>query len=424
MGLVALSATAIQAVPPAFTSADGTKPWTVSATLRGFYDDNINTVQTKQSSFGFEVSPHIGGTWSPDPTLVLTGSYLFSAKYYDHKPFGNTDKWDYTHTFNAELQKAFSERYSMRVSDSFVIGQEPDVIRAGNSFSTFQRIPGDNMRNYGAINLDGQLTRLLGFEAGYANAYYNYAAHGTDFSTDPITASSSGLLDRLENIFHLDSRWTVQPETIGIVGAQFRDVNYTGDEDISVDPTGRTDFLKSDSRNFREYYGYVGADHTFNPQLTTSLRVGGRYTDFYNDPSGAGTGWGPYVNLSARWTYLPNSYFEAGLTEDIAATDLVAANNTSITSSAETFVLYGSVHHQFTQKLTGSLTGEFQNSDYNGGSYGGSSDQYYLLGVNLAYQFTPHFSSEVGYNYDKLASDVPGRPFDRNRVYIGVTAAY
>ena len=212
-------------------------------------------------------------------------------------PLGNTDKWDFTHTFNAELQKAFNERYSMRVNDSFVIGQEPDVIRAGNSFSTFHG-SGDNMRNYGAINFDGQLTRLLGFEAGYANSYYNYSAHGADFSTDPILPSSSGLLDRLENVFHLDSRWTVQPETIGIVGAQYRDVNYTGDEEISVDPTGRTDFLKSDARNFREYYGYVGADHSFNPQLTTSLRLGGRYTDFYNDPSGAGTGWGPYVNLS------------------------------------------------------------------------------------------------------------------------------
>src|SRR4051794_7587584 len=110
VGIVALSATALHAASPALTSADGNKPWSVSATLRGFYDDNVNTLPTKQSSFGFEVSPNIRGVWSPDPTLVISGSYLFSAKYYGHQPIGNSDKSAFTHSFNAALQTAFSER--------------------------------------------------------------------------------------------------------------------------------------------------------------------------------------------------------------------------------------------------------------------------------------------------------------------------
>ena len=48
--------------------------------------------------------------------------------------------------------------------------------------ATFERIPGDNIRNYGAITFDGELTRELAFELGYSNAYFDYADHGGDAS--------------------------------------------------------------------------------------------------------------------------------------------------------------------------------------------------------------------------------------------------
>jgi long-subunit fatty acid transport protein len=51
-------------------------------------------------------------------------------------------------------------------------------------------------------------------------------------------------------------------------------------------------------------------------------------------------------------------------------------------------------------------------------------DQLYVIGLNVEYQFNPHLSAMVGYNYDLLNSDVDFRDFDRNRVYLGVTARY
>jgi hypothetical protein len=186
----------------------------------------------------------------------------------------------------------------------------------------------------------------------------------------------------------------------------------------------------SRDRDFREHYVYVGADHTFRPDLTGSVRVGGRYIEYYNDPTGNGNGWGPYAVANLRWTYAPESYVELGLSHDINATDVVGGgtDQNSFTSSAESTVVYGSVHHRFTPKLHGSLLGQFQNSEWSGGSFNGQTEQYYLIGLNLTYQFTPHFSGEVGYNYDKLVSvtgsDGSDRSFDRNRVYIGVTASY
>ncbi|HVV01552.1 MAG TPA: outer membrane beta-barrel protein [Verrucomicrobiae bacterium] len=426
VGLVALGASALNAdALPNLDSA--TKPWSASATLRGFYDDNVSTISDKdhQDSFGFELSPSIGLNWSPDPTTRLVGGYIFSMKYYDRKPLGETDHVDMTHTLSLALDHAFSERYQVRAVDSFVIGQEPDTLRSGNAFSTFQRIPGDNIRNFGSIDLNGQLTPLLGFQAGYANSYFDYSASGPGSGPlGEIIPSPSGVLDRDENMIHLDSRWTIKPETTAIVGGQFRAVNYTADEIIGEDLHGP---VFSDSRDFREYYLYVGADHTFRPDLTASARIGGRYIDFYNAENNVGTGFGPYASLSGRWVYTENSYVELGLTEDISSTDFVGAQDGTtrgFTSSAETTVVYGSVNHQITSKLRGSLLGQFQNSSFKGGSFDGDTEHDYLLGLNLTYQFDPHFSTELGYNYDRLDSDVPGRNFDRNRVYIGVTASY
>ncbi len=54
----------------------------------------------------------------------------------------------------------------------------------------------------------------------------------------------------------------------------------------------------------------------------------------------------------------------------------------------------------------------------------GETDNFYMLGLNLSYQFTRLISGEVGYNYDLLTSDIPQRGYSRNRVYVGVTAAY
>jgi predicted porin len=75
-------------------------------------------------------------------------------------------------------------------------------------------------------------------------------------------------------------------------------------------------------------------------------------------------------------------------------------------------------------KLYGSILAQFQNSTYYGGGYDGDTDKYYLVGLNLQYRFTPNFSAEVGYNYDDLHSDLPGRTYDRNRIYVGVTGSY
>jgi len=434
VGLAALGVASAEAQMVPGQTATMTKPWSAAVTLRGFYDDNLNTVSAnKQDVFGFEVSPSVGWQWAPSPQTHFSIGYLYSFKYYDHTPNDQSQRYDQSHAFNLALEHAFSERQQLVLGDSFVIGQEPDFLRAGNSMATFQRISGNNIRNYGSIAFKEQFTRLFGIEVGYNNAYYDYSAHNLQGPGGLVAAgevSPSGALDRLEHTLHLDTRWVIQPETVGVFGYQFRWADYTGNEEIAftADPNFPNGTVMSENRNYREHYVYVGADHTFRPDLTASARVGARFIDFYNDPGGNGNGWGPYAMVNVTWVYNPDSRVELGVSHDISSTDITGATDegteaTTFTSSQETTVVYASINHRITPKLRGSLIGQFQTSEFKGGPANSKSEQDYLLGLNLTYQFTQHLSGELGYNYDKLQSEI-GRSFDRNRVYIGVTAGY
>jgi hypothetical protein len=434
VGLVALGAATLHATSvPGITAADAGKPWSISATLRGFYDDNFNSLPNAQDlggyerdTFGFEVSPAVLFTFPWEQTTLSLG-YTYSFKYYENAIYGtDNERDDQSHNFNLALNHAFNERYQIGLKDSFVIGQEPDLLRVGNAMETFQRIPGDNMRNYGTVVFDGQATRNLGYEIGYANSWYKYDDTGFRSDGFEVSPSLGGLLNRMEHAVHLDGRWTVLPQTVGVLGYQFREIGYTEDEPIAG-PVFEPTF--SDARNARVHYGYAGVDHTFRPDLSGSLRAGAQFIDYYNDPF-TESDVSPYVLASLKWSYTPQSFVEVGFTHDLNATDQYFVDNDGrVTLSAESSVVYLQLRHSLTPKLFASVHGQFQNSSYNGGMMDGQDEQFWSAGVNFEYLFTPNFSAHVGYNYDRLDSDssqVTGltRDLDRNRVYIGLTARY
>jgi len=436
VGLVALGASGLRADSTLSAGAESPKPWSISATLRGFYDDNINSAPSgpifdaagnsyHRGSFGFEISPSAIFSWAPTEDTSLNAGYVYAFKYYENKPRGNTDNYDQNHTFNISLNHAFNEQYKLDVRDSFVVGQEPDFLRTGNAFTTFARVSGNNIRNYGAFNFDGTLTPIVGFELGYANSLYDYSANSIIPASSPLgfQPSVAGILNRLEHVVHLDSRWQLQPATVGVVGYQFSEVDFTGNQPI-LDPTAFPG-VNSDTRNSTSHYGYVGVDQTFRPDLTGSVRAGVRYTDYPNENVGSTSDVEPYVQLSLRWMYAMESYVEGGFTHDRSATDLFNPNAAGqVTLDADSSIVYATVNHRLASNLYGSVTAQFQDSVYNGGAYNSQAEQYYTVGLNLQYRFSPFVSTEVGYNYDNLESGIVGRQFDRNRVYLGITATY
>src|SRR5262249_53060795 len=157
--------------------------------------------------------------------------YAYDFTYYDNKPAGNSDHYNQTHTFDLGLAHSFTPNVQLRLAGSFVIGQEPDVLRADPTFTPFHPISSDKHPHTGFVNLDVQLSRLFGFQVGYANSFFDYDDDNTLGGT---RVSNSGLLDRVEHMIHLDARWQLAPTTVGLIGYQFREVNYTGDQSISL----------------------------------------------------------------------------------------------------------------------------------------------------------------------------------------------
>ncbi len=439
VGLVALGAANVQAQNA--ISDPAAKWWNVSATVRGFYDDNINTVQHPTSHdavWGGEVKPKVGVVWSDDQTTI-SADYAYSFLYYDKRPAGNTEKYDQDHTFNMALTHALSERYAIQAHDSFVIGQEPDALRHDAAFHTPFRVPGDNIVNNGGLLFTMEMTRELGLEIGYDNAFYDYRdAFGLNKNsalidpTDPasgraITAASlSGLLDRDEQMPHIALTWQALPDTTARVGYRYGDTRYTGYEFIAGPigvPRDPAFSVISSDRDVRSHTAYVGVDHKFNPEFFGSAEVGGSYYDYYRIDE---TSWGPYARLSLTDVYMPESSVTVGFQEGRAATDLIGTLTSAkdVVRDQETSVVFAHVHQRIVPKFFANLDGTFQNGILKGGSYNNKTERFYEFGANLEYAFNPHISAMAGYDFDRLDSEIAFRSYSRNKFYIGATASY
>ena len=437
MGLAAAGTASLQAAyAPDLGPLSATKMWNVSATLRGFYDDNYDTANgglNPRGSYGFEVSPQILLAVPLQQTeLGLRNTYAMT--YYEERDHLGQDAIDQSDQLDLWVDHAFTERWQAKVLDTFVVAQEPSLLNPNGITTLPIRAKGDNIRNTGTVTLNTDWTRLFSTSLNYQNSFYDYQDSG-ETVTDIVNnyfgvpgapgASRAGLLNRIDQSVWLDFQWRIARQTIAFFGVQFELVNYTGDEPIAFSPVLPGNIYYSRDRDNRAYTGYVGMQHNLLPNLNVTAKVGATYTDQYNDPLSSGSVT-PYAVLSLIYTYNPGSYLQIGLTHERNATDVVTPDPTSgkLTQDQESTVVYGSLNHQITPKLLATLIGSWQYSTFQEGAYADNADSYYTVGLNLAYTFTPHFSAEAGYNFDDIQSDINQRGYTRNRVYIGVTAAY
>ncbi|HMD55063.1 MAG TPA: hypothetical protein VKJ65_10990, partial [Phycisphaerae bacterium] len=367
VGLVAIGTAGLHAddiTTAGLNSMQTSKIWSVSSTLRGFYDSNYNTAPSgtpaDRNSFGFEVSPSISLNLPLDQTDI-GAKYTYGLYYYQDRQSQDQDPIDQTHQFDFWVNHAFTESWQTSLQDTFVIAQDPDLL--SSSGAPF-RVEGNNINNIASIKLDTQWTRLLGSEFGYQNTFVDYSNNtGT-----PISPSYVALLNRDENLVWLNLNWTLTPTLKPLVGYKLGFVNYTGNEQISNVPTPSGAFTFSDNRNNYSQYFYVGALYNPLDNLTLSLQAGFQYVDYYNPAGGlsANSQIEPYADLSATYTYLPGSYAQAGFTQTQSAADISEPTGSGqVTESQNTSTVYGSINHQLTPMLTGSAIGKIQYSTYN-----------------------------------------------------------
>jgi hypothetical protein len=272
------------------------------------------------------------------------------------------------------------------------------------------------------------LSPRLGLVLGYQNLFWDYQNDNPAAeNAPPAGASLSALLDRMEHLIPINLRHQTGPSTVTFIGYNYGMVGYTSDEflyDYSIygGPAGVGP--KADTRDYRSHYGYVGVEHNFTPLLGLGVRGGVQYSDFFNSLN-SDTTLTPYGDVSLSYLYTTGSQSEIGYTLSQAATDQAAPDATGTpTLNRLVSSVYARVDHQLLPQLHAGLFGQWQYSVYNGGAYDGQNDNLYLLGASLRYAFNQFLSTDLGYTFDYLDSDVDSRGYTRNRVYIGLTASY
>ena len=433
-GLVVLGAASFQnAVQAQMTAPGENKPWSISAVLRGFYDDNYTTSSSdlRRDSFGIEVSPSAALNLIRDQT-ALGLNYAYSMRYYEDR---EDDEIDHSHQFNAKLSHAFTPRYKLDITDSFVIAQEPEVLGVNSAGLTVPlRTEGDNMRNYLNTSFSAGVTETTDIVVGYGNTWYDYDESGLN--------SYSALLDRVEHLGSLQLRQMILENTIGVAGYQFQYVDYTSDSRYG-NPFIPALQIPSEIRNSYAHIFTVGVDQVITSTLKASVRVGAQYTK-YHDLEDVVDGifpgvdldlddeqWNPYADANATWVYLPGSYAQLGVRHQRIQSDVgLVPTQTGLyipNLDGEATAFYGSVSHRFFGALVASAIAQFQHTRYESGG-ADFDDNLILAGLNLTYEINKWIAAEAGYNYDRLDSDLDqggiGRSFTRNRVYVGVRATY
>jgi len=262
---------------------------------------------------------------------------------------------------------------------------------------------------------------------GYENDLFRY-------QEDAFAA----FLDRIENYGRLDLRYLVTPKTVAVVGTKSGTLSYDRNLGLNQPATAPNSSNNPSSglKNNDSYFVYGGFDHSFAPSLLGSLRAGAQIQEFYNYNSGyytpAGSGLGtqvnPYVDVNLKYGFTAGSSAVIGVIHKANPSDVGGQVDPttgvfSPTLQQVSTALYTSVNHAITAKLSGSLVGSFQSSEYVGG-YNGLFEDWWSVGATASYQVVRNLAVTVSYYYDLLNSQVPGRQYDRNRVFFGLSASY
>lgn len=413
-GVAALAVAGFQATCSAQSvTVDDAKWWQVSASLRGFYDDNY-TIAPKpfdRESFGFEVRPGFDVGDKGEQHLVKF-SAIYSGRWFEDR---DDDPWDHGVMTDLTGEYQFSENHVLRFVDNFSWTSEPTLLDRG-TVMTLLRADGTNLRNLGDLSYTGQFLPLFGMTFGYLNTFYDFEQDGA--------GSYSALLDRMEHLAKAETRWTISPSLAGIVGYWHEWVGFTGDQTIGA--PGST--IMSDSRDSESHFFIGGADYTVSPHCFISVRGGGQNVTYVNVP-GEPDQWNPFGDVSSTFEYLEGSFFRVGARYGRNRTDFPGQYGTitaydQVTYDQETATGYGMVSHKLTEKLTARGTAQLQYGTFQGGGLDEQAECIYILGATLVYDLSQYLALEGGYNYDRVDSDDPNRSYGRNRVFLGVRGQF
>lgn len=362
------------------------KPYTISVNLREEYDDNINTTSSnEEGSFKTIISPEFIFKYPMDRT-VFSFSYLFDATYYNDR---EGDPWDLSHVVTGRISHKFTDRFEIDFRERFKFSAQPEL---GNGINVNRRL-GDGYTNDLSLDATYAWTERFSTVTGYNNTITSYDDRNIAFINDYI-----------KHGFTQDFRLSVLPTTTAVAAYAFDTFDYD-----------------QNPRDYSTHILTVGADHYLLREWLLSGRVGAEF--LVNDNPLLDDNIGPYANIKTVWNFLPKSSLTAGYTYRTQVTDAAAFGN----QQTHTFEI--GVSHAWTKRFSTGFGLQYQAASFEQNqALIAVNDTFYenTIGLQLkaAYAWTDWLSTEVGYTHTTNNSDIFGREYYRNQVYVGIRGTY
>jgi len=371
---------------PTISGDTSEKPkfYTISASLREGYDDNIFTAKTnKVGSFTTEFTPTILLDFPMDSSDFST-SYTFDATYFQNR---SGDQFDLSHDFLARYNHAFSDRFNLDVREEFRYATEPSLLDAtGTLFRN-----GAYIDNTSSAEFTAKWTPLIGTVTTYTNNLLYYQDSNIAIEQN-----------NMENTLNQDLNFAIWPTYTLEFGGIYDTVSY--------------EYL---SRGFTNYTGDVGGDWQALPALVIGTRIGATVTD----ADSVGTSTSPYASVTANWRLGKRSSLDFNYVHNVVTSDVVTSTGQEADRVTTKF------KYDITPSITSHLEGIYTHSDYTSqlllpGTISSFTEDVVAIDTGFDYHFNKNFDFDLGYLFSDVSSQLTFREYTRNQVYLGVRGTY
>ena len=384
---------------PLLDASGQRKFYTITASLRETYDDNVYTTQTnKEASLETEISPSIlcnfpltGGSFSARETAGVT---YYSAAGSNSNSSGQNNlvgTYNFTDEFVAAYTHAFNERFTLNAGEQFRYYTDPSIYESTGTYY----YNGAYISNTANAALAAQWTPLLGSSTSFTNTVVSYEEAS-------IAQSENNVENTLSHSFSL----TVLPSISASVGGTIDQIDY------------------QDSRGYINYTGFGGAQWQPTHDLSLSAQAGASYTEnnqIAGQPNQPGE-INPYGALSFSWAPGPRTSISFSYSHSVTPTDEIDANG----QVSDRFSANG--RYDITPKLTVTVQGILTSLTVTQGLINSGIGSYgeidYGLGCTLYYHLNGHIDFDAGVNLSGVSSQVQDLDYTRDEYSIGIRGTY
>ena len=368
-------------------------PFKVSVSVRGGYDDNVNTskIDRQESWFtnGAVAITYDFGSPRTQLSLQTGGGVTYYWDDIRNVGINNNDNFDFNVYVSLSMVHKVNPRLTLMSTDYLTYQTEPDFTlavglnrRSGNFFYTQDK-----------STVAYLWTPRFSTATSYTGGIIWYDDDGIGFFED-----------RFESTFGNEFRFLVWPTTTLVAEYRFQIVTY--DQDLNRDST--------------THFALAGIDHNFNSRLSASVRGGAEFRDY---EAGTEDRSSPYFEGTLNYA--------VGRNTSVSWTNRYAIEEPDVllNPSRTTFRTGLRAKHDFTPRISANAGIYYEHDDYDSVNTltvisPSFTEEAFDGAVSLRFAVTRYLGIEAGYNHTEVTSDIFLREYSRNRYWGGLNVIF